>query len=98
MLEHYEREVFHHIPMTSAYGKYSDKYGFPRREIVYPALPDQILRAAFMLTWKAGGTWQRNATIREARRAIDVIGAVAGRVPALNSLIPSREEHKLWTC
>lgn len=24
MLEHYEREVFHHIPMTSAYGKYSD--------------------------------------------------------------------------
>ena len=76
MLEHYEREVFHHIPMTSAYGKYSDKHGFPRREIVYPALPDQLIRAAFMLTWQAGGTWQRNATIREARRAIDVIGAV----------------------
>lgn len=47
-----------------------------RREIIQPALPDQILRAAFMLIWKAGGTWQRNATIREARRAIDVIGAV----------------------
>lgn len=76
MLEHYEREVFHHIPIMSSYAKYSDKYGFPRREIVYPALPDQILRAAFMLTWQAGGTWQRDATIREARRAIDVIGAV----------------------
>lgn len=60
MLEHYEREVFHHIPMTSAYGKYSDKHGFPRREIVQPALPDQLIRAAFMLTWQAGGTWQRN--------------------------------------
>lgn len=76
MLEHYEREVFHHIPMTSAYGKYSDKHGFPRREIVQPALPDQLIRAAFMLTWQAGGTWQRNATIREAHHAIDVIGAV----------------------
>ena len=76
MKEHYEREVFHHIPMTSAYAKYSDKYGFPRREIVQPALPDQILRAAFMLIWQAGGTWQRNATIREARRAIDVTSAV----------------------
>ena len=76
MLEHYDREVFHHIPIMSSYAKYSDKHGFPRREIIQPALPDQILRAAFMLTWQAGGTWQRNATIREARRAIDVIGAV----------------------
>lgn len=76
MLEHYEREVFHHIPMTSAYGKYSDKHGFPRREIVQPALPDQILRAAFMLTWQAGGTWQRNATIRDAIHATDLIKGV----------------------
>lgn len=48
MLEHYEREVFHHIPIMSSYAKYSDKYGFPRREIVQPALPGRILRAAFM--------------------------------------------------
>lgn len=93
MLEHYEREVFHHIPMTSAYGKYSDKYGFPRREIIHPAMPDQILRAAFMLTWQAGGTWQRNATIREARRAIDVIGAV---YPAMRIKKPTaRQAEKL---
>ena len=93
MLEHYEREVFHHIPIMSSYAKYSDKYGFPRREIVQPALPDQILRAAFMLTWKAGGTWQRNATIREARRAIDVIGAV---YPAMRIKKPTaRQAEKL---
>lgn len=78
MLEHYEREVFHHIPMTSAYGKYSDKHGFPRREIVQPALPDQIIRAAFMSTWKAGATWRehRKQTITEALLAIDTAKAV----------------------
>lgn len=81
MLEHYEREVFHHIPIMSSYAKYSGKHGFPRREIVQPALPDQLIRAAFMLTWQAGGTWQRNATIREACRAIDVIGAVYPAMP-----------------
>lgn len=90
MLEHYEREVFHHIPMTSAYGKYSDKHGFPRREIVQPALPDQLIRAAFMLTWQAGGTWQRNATIREARRAIDVLGAV---YPAMRIKKPTAHQY-----
>lgn len=93
MLEHYEREVFHHIPIMSSSAKYSDKYGFPRREIVQPALPDHILRAAFMLTWQAGGTWQRNATIREARRAIDVIGAV---YPAMRiKKLTARQAEKL---
>lgn len=89
MLEHYEREVFHHIPIMSSYAKYSDKYGFPRREIIQPALPDQILRAAFMLTWQAGGTWRRNATIREATRAIDVIGAVS---PAMRIKKPTAHQ------
>lgn len=89
MLEHYEREVFHHIPIMSTYAKCSDKHGFPRREIVYPALPDQLIRAAFMLTWQAGGIWQRNATIREARRAIDVVGAVA---PAMRIKKPTAHQ------
>lgn len=76
MKEHYEREVFHHIPITSTYAKYSDKHGFPRREIIHPALPDHILRAAFMLTWKAGATWDRMQDIRDANHAIDVLGSV----------------------
>ncbi len=75
-MQRYEREVFHHIPLTSTYSRFSDKHGFPRREIIHPALPDQILRAAFMLTWQAGADWNKNEHIREARRAIDVIGAV----------------------
>lgn len=76
MLEHYEREVFHHIPIMSSYAKYGDKYGFPRREIIQPAMPDHILRAAFMLTWQAGGIRDRLQNIRNANHAIDILGSV----------------------
>ena len=76
MLEHYEREVFHHIPIMSSYAKYSDKYGFPRREIIQPAIPDQILRAAFILTWQAGGVFNMREHIREAQKALDLLGDV----------------------
>lgn len=95
MLEHYERQVFHHIPMTSAYGKYSDKHGFTRREIVYPALPDHILRAAFMLTWQAGAIFGREQNIRDANHAIDILSAV---YPAMRIKRPTAHQAEKLEC
>lgn len=77
-MERYEREVFAEIDVMSAYGKYTDKYDYPRRDIIHPALPDQLIRAAFMSTWKAGATWKENRkqAITEALWAIDTAKAV----------------------
>lgn len=46
----------------------------PRREIIYSAMPDKLLRAAFMLTWKAGASWKydRNTCIQNALKAVDL--------------------------
>lgn len=77
-MKSYEREVFANVPIMSTYNQYTDKQDFPNRGIIYRALPDQILRAAFMLTWKAGVTWKedRNRVIKDALAAIDVAKAV----------------------
>lgn len=77
-MKRYEREVFANTPIMSTYNQYTDKNDFPNREIICRALPDQILRAAFMLIWKAGATWKenRNRTIRDALAAIDTAKAV----------------------
>lgn len=77
-MKRYEREVFADIDVMSTYGKYTDKYDYPRRDIIHPALPDQLIRAAFMSTWKAGATWKahRKQTITEALWAIDTAKAV----------------------
>lgn len=66
-MKRYEREVFANVPIMSTYNQYTDKNDFPNHGIIYRALPDQILRAAFMLTWKAGVSWkeERNRTIRD---------------------------------
>lgn len=74
----YEREIFVGIDTMSAYGKYTDKLDYPRRDAIHPALPDQIIRAAFMSTWKAGATWKelRKQSITEALWAIDTAKAV----------------------
>nr|DAR47311.1 MAG TPA: hypothetical protein [Caudoviricetes sp.] len=77
-MKRYEREVFANVPIMSTYNQYTDKNDFPNHGIIYRALPDQILRAAFMLTWKAGVSWKedRNRTIRDALAAIDAAKAV----------------------
>lgn len=77
-MKRYEREVFAGIDVMSTYGKYTDNYDYPRRDIIHPALPDQLIRAAFMSTWKAGATWKahRKQTITEALWAIGTAKAV----------------------
>lgn len=77
-MQSYEREVFAGIDVMSVYGKYTDKYDYPRRDIIHSALPDQLIRAAFMSTWKAGATWKshRKQAITEGLWAIDIAKAV----------------------
>lgn len=73
-MKRYEREVFAEVPILSTYSKYTDKHDYPRREIIYSAMPDKLLRAAFMLTWKAGASWKydRNTAIQNALKAVDL--------------------------
>lgn len=73
-MKRYEREVFARVPMLSTYSAYTDKHDYPRREIVYSAMPDKLLRAAFMLTWKAGASWKydRNTAIQHALKAVEI--------------------------
>lgn len=73
-MKRYEREVFADVPIISTYSQYTDKHDYPRREIIYSAMPDKLLRAAFMLTWKAGASWKydRNASIQNALKAVDL--------------------------
>ena len=73
-MKRYEREVFAEVPILSTYSKYTDKHDYPRREIIYSAMPDKLLRAAFMFTWKAGASWKydRNTQIQNALKAVDL--------------------------
>lgn len=94
-MNRHEREIFVNVPMISAYSAYTGEDDFPRREIVYLAMPDQILRAAFMLTWKAGATWkeQRRQTIKDALAAIDLYKSIH---PAMRIKKPTaNQEEKL---
>lgn len=95
-MQRYEREVFAGIDVMSTYWKYTDKYDYPRRDIIHPALPDQLIRAAFMSTWKAGATWKahRNQTITEALWAIDTTKAV---YPAMRIKKPTHIKPKSWS-
>lgn len=92
-MKRYEREVFAEVPILSTYSKYTDKHDYPRREIIYSAMPDKLLRAAFMLTWKAGAIWKhdRNTQIQNALKAVDLTRELypAARI---KKTIPSQAE------
>ena len=92
-MKRYEREVFAEVPILSTYSKYTDKHDYPRREIIYSAMPDKLLRAAFMLTWKAGASWKhdRNTVIQNALKAVDLTRELypAARI---KKPIPSQDE------